>query len=219
MAGENDNGGAKGADDDLDARIAKAVESLKVKHGTPDAALMHLLNENHGLRGKNRELTDRVPEGSVVIKDEDAKLLNLYRELGDPKDVRKALAEGSTSKANEARLLKERLDGEAAELHGYKPAVLKTLARDREIVIENEKVNGKDARVAYVMGVDDKGQPTKTPLDKFAEAEWKEFLPSLKATRQAGTPQPSDRNTPLPRPGQGEHDEHLAQRATGRYQI
>lgn len=214
---EDPNVDPSGDDLDIDAKIAKAVENLKVKHGSADAVALDLTRQNFKLREKNRELSSKLPDGSVVIKDEDAKLLNQYRELGDPKDVRKALDAGKTSTAQAQALLREKVHAEAAELNGLKPTVFKTLAKDREIVIEDEKADGKDSRVAYVIGVDAKGQPTKTPLDKFVEKEWQEFLPSLKASRTPGTPPAGSFNTPPPIPGQGQHDERRALMASGRY--
>jgi hypothetical protein len=175
--------GDKGAD------LVKAVEGLISRHGDPTAALRVLMGENYASRDRIRELTARLPAGSSLVLDgDDVKHWNTYKQLGTPGDLKKSLDAGQQFEAEAGGFRKAELVRSAAEVHGFKPSVLGTLARDLDIEIAEAKgKDGKPVRVAVVRGEGD----SKTPLTEYAEAHWADFLPSLRAdpaARPVGTP-------------------------------
>src|SRR6185437_4360141 len=142
----------------------------------------------------------RVPgDDAVVLKGDEAKHWSDYRKLGAPGDLRKAIEEGATHQAEAGTLRKAEVTRSAAELHGFKPIVLGTLAKALEITIgdrldkDGKPVlkDGKPVKAALVKGEGDK----LTALDDYAGEHWKDFLPSLsveppQTTKPRGTPRP-----------------------------
>jgi hypothetical protein len=186
--------------------LVKAVEGLIARHGDSTAALRVLLGENYTAREKIRELTNRLPpEGSRVLQGEDAKHWETYRQLGNPGDLRKALEAGKQYEAEVGAFRKAELVRAAAEVTGFKPSVLALAARDLEIEIQDQKdKGGKAIRVAVVKGL---GEAAKDiPLTEYAEANWKDLLPSLRIAeeRSIGTPRAGGMPPrPVPSPAQG----------------
>lgn len=187
--GGDDKGGAKATD------LSKAAEGLVAKHGDPTAALLVLLGENYSLRDKNRDLGAKVPgEGTIVLTGDDAKHWGTYRQLGEPGEIRKAIDEGKQHAAEVGTFRKAEVIRSAAEIHGFKPGVLGTLAKDMEITIgerhdkDGKPVlkDGKPVRAALVKSEGDR----LVPLDEHAARQWGDFLPSLKVAteRSNGTP-------------------------------
>lgn len=178
--------------------LVKAIEGLIARNGGADGALRVLLAENHDHREKIRQLTEsQPPAGAVVLKGDDAKAWEAYVSLGKPGDLRKALDDGKLVAAEATTLRKAEVVREAAELSGFKPGVLKTLAKDIEITfVEVKGQDGKAVREAHVKGVDD----ATTPLKAFAETEWKEFLPALKAEAKGFAPGTPPRRNGVPVP-------------------
>lgn len=194
-----------------------AADGLVAKHGDPTAALLVLMGENYSLRDKNRELSGKVPAAdAVILAGDDAKDWSHYRAMGKPADVRRSLSERDQFKTEADGFKKETLHRKAADIYGYSPAVLATLAEHSEITIGHlqdakgvpigidGKVLPKDAApvpAAFVKGDGD----TLVRLDEHANSAWKAFLPALlpaaSQDRTKSTPRPpSNRTIPA---GQG----------------
>ncbi len=192
---------AKGPD------LSKAAEGLVAKHGVATAALLVLLGENYTLRDKVREASTKLPaEGSVVLAGDDARHWGSYRQLGAPGDLKKALDEGKQQAAEAGSFRKAETVRSAAELHGFKPGVLGTLAKDLEITIGDRTdkdgkpvlKDGQPVKAAFVKGEGEK----LVALDDHAKAAWGDFLPSLRTaeTTPRGTPRAEGNRTAPPTP-------------------
>lgn len=197
--------------------LAKAIEGLLAKHGDPNAALRVLLNENHTYRDTVRELKSKLPaDGAVVLTGDDAQAWGEYRTLGKAAEVKKALDDGKAVASELSGLKRNEEVRTVAEIAGFKPSVLKTLAGDLAFEVKEEKgKDGKAVRVVHVKGADDKS----VPLTEYAEKHWADFMPSLKGgtvapVRPLGTPAPRP-GAPAPTPaptGQGERTAPLRRR-------
>lgn len=174
---------------------SKAPDSSKAatmiaKYGSAEGAVLTLMGENYKAREELRDLKARLPkDGSVVLEGDDARHWSTYRQFGTPGDLKKALDAGKQHEAEAAGFRKAETVRSAAEVLGFKPGVLATLARDLEIEIgEDRGKDGKPVRTAVVKGDGE----SRTPLAEYAEAHWADFLPSLRAeaekARPVGTP-------------------------------
>lgn len=182
--------------------FAKMIEGLLNKHGDPNAALRVLLNENHDLRDRVRDLKGKVPdEKAVVLTGDDAARWTAYSALGDPKDLKKALKGAEDATAEADRLRKADTYRTAAELHGLKPSVLVREAQHDgldiifEDVKEGKEKDAKVVRTAFVKGDAD----SQTPLLTYAETHWPDLMPALKAGGEQANGQPRKPNGTPPR--------------------
>lgn len=179
--------------------LTKAVEALLKQHGDAAGAVRALLSERDAQAARARELETRLPAaGSVVLAGDDAAAWNDYRQLGKAADLRTGLTERDQYKAEADGYRKAESIRSAAELTGFKPSVLAKLAADLALVVVDETgKDGKPAKVAHVRGEGDQS----TPLTAYAEREWADFLPSLRAEagRTPAGPAPRSGTTP-PRP-------------------
>lgn len=101
------------------------------------------------------------------ITDKDLELFNKYKELGSPEDISTSLGEHQTMVRNKAI-------AEVSEIAGFKPSVLEKLGKDVEFFVKD-----KEAFVKH------EGKDVK--LVDYANDNWKEFLPSLKAESETRT--------------------------------
>lgn len=202
--GEGDGGKATGSvpppapqESDKGPDMARVVENLAREHGGLTQALMHLWGENFKGREKNREKDSALAEREARLGqlEGDLKKLSPYRELGELAELRKALEEREQYRAEAEGFRKAEVIRSAAEVSGFRPGVLGTLAKDLAIeIIDDEKdgkpvlKDGKPVRVAIVRDEGDKA----IKLADYAATHWGDFLPSLKAEsvpRPLGTPQ------------------------------
>lgn len=180
--------------------IAKAIEGLMSKHGQDAMTVMRSLqDENYKLREKNRTLkTDldganaKAPaEGSVVLSKADAERWKAYQELGKHEELKAALSERDTLKAEVATVKRDELLRSVAETEGWNPAVLKRLAGDMGFeIVETKDDKGETHKGALIL-VKNGENVEKKSASEYAAAEWKDFLPSLKVGEgQQQQPQP-----------------------------
>lgn len=196
------SGGGGGGETEAEKERRNLDNLLAKKNGDGVALAAQLLGENNNLREDKRklkvtlsELQGKVPgEGMVLLSADDASAWNAYRELGTPAELKAAVTERDTFKAD-----KDRLEGEnatvrrdsllrdvAADTHS-KFAVLKD--RDErtpglEYLKKTVKVDGKDVDQWFVKFKDGDGEnaPVKElAYDDFAAEKWSDFLPALKA--------------------------------------
>jgi hypothetical protein len=172
-----DSGGGSGSGGDPNEGFKRLLD----KHNNDALQIARqLYDDNYREREQNRQLKQQLADlqgkvpsnGSVVLSADDAKALEAYRALGGVDDLK-------TSITNLATMRKNELLREAAEAHKFKPQVLQRLAADLDITVK-ETGDGKDRRkVAYVKDGD-----KELSLDKYAEREWSDFMPSLSAGEQ-----------------------------------
>lgn len=168
--------------------LAQQAANLIQRHGSPDAALILLMQENFQLRDARRDLERRLPaDGAVVLAGDDVKRWQTYQGLGAPDTIQTALAERDAAKGELTTLQRSKAIADAAQASGYKSSVLERLpkADTLQFTIKDENENGQTVRRAYVKDGD-----TEELLTTYAEREWKDFLPALaleSAPRPAGT--------------------------------
>lgn len=181
--------GDGGGLDEVPENPAEKLKGLLEKSNGDAAALAtKLFDENYKLRAKRREertkyestLKDyesKIPkEGVKLLTDDDAKLIESYRQLGDPDSLKQLKEQYEELSSWKTQVERDSLVSKAAGLHGFKPSVLKTIANGLEIEIR-EVGSGSAAREqAYVKDGDKESR-----LDQYVEKHFKDFLPSLKA--------------------------------------
>lgn len=186
-------------------------EGFKValkKHGDDMAGLARkAFDDAEGLRRENAELRGKLPvEGAVVLHGEPLTAYQELLKLGTPSEIRSLVEQGSEALTEANNFRREKLLAEAAEPYGFVPKVLAKLAgADLAIEIKDGPQRmGRTTKVAEVVTTtkDDKGADVikRTPLDKYAQDTWPEFLPSLrgqKATLPGGSP-PDQGGMPRP---------------------
>lgn len=139
----------------------------------------------------NQELTTLraktfLTSGQVAVKKEDADALAAFRAIDpDPAKVAESVKKKGELEVEVAEISRAARFEKAAKLTGYKGSVLTKLAKSENFDVEErtvtEEVDGerveRKAAYARVIG-DDKAE--WLPLDKFAEKNLSEFLPSLR---------------------------------------
>ena len=95
------------------------------------------------------------------ISEQDLELFETYKSMGDPQTITEVLQERDKMKRTNAVTF-------AADLLGYKANVLERLAKDNDIIVQDNKAYIKDGEEEF-------------ELSKYAEEKWGDFLPSLKA--------------------------------------
>lgn len=217
---EDDDGKGSGGEDGGKARASELRAQLGAT--VDEQALTRLLekyadalNDNYRLRGERRTLKQqladaqgKVPaDGARVLSAEEATAYDAYAALGKPDEVKRTLEASATATTELAKLKRAETIRSAADVVGYKPAVLAQLAGDLEI----QTKDGKDGKPAAVVVVDQK----ETPLADYAKAHWEDFLPSL-APKAALTGAP-DINAGARGSGNGTITDTERQRASERY--
>lgn len=112
------------------------------------------------------------------ITQEEFELFQNYKKIGTLEEIGGTLA-------GFQQIARSHTINEAARISGFKPQVLERLSHGLDISVKNDK--------AFVKAKDG----TETSLSEFADNEWKDFIPSLKAETQqqhqtvAFVPQPA----------------------------
>lgn len=212
IEGGDGTGGGKAAADEA----TKVYKDLLAKHSNDAGTVAVLLaNQTYELREKNRELRGKVPpDGAVVITGDEAAAWVAYLKLGKPADLAAAIAERNQFKADLDANRKAELVRDAAEIAGFKATVLTTLVKAEGCELTIGKPDAKGARSVTVKDGD-----KDVPLADYAESQWKDHLPALRAdtARPPGTP---GRDMPPAIPGRGDAVEDRARSevlARGRY--
>lgn len=186
-----ENGGAGQGSDPAQA----FQRQLAKMNGDALTFATQLFDENYRLREQRRTLTAEVDElkkkipgeGSVVVTAADAQMLESYKSYGTPDEV-KARSEGFASFEEENKALKLRDSlREVADIGIGGSKLRFSVLEDRvkaagglQFVIKEE---GRDKRkVAYVKDGD-----KELPLEQYAQKNWADYLPSLKAEQARRT--------------------------------
>lgn len=193
---ENDNGSA---DDAAAERIAKAVESLIGKNGgnAQDAAFK-LVQETHDLRAQKREIRKELDalkaqmKDAVILKGDDAKRWQAFEKLGlKPDEIAPAIERGKAAETENSELKARDADRAVAESMGWKAGVWTDQRKLRNLAVEMRDVtveeNGQQVtkKVPHVRTAGDEKAPWE-PLEKYAEAQLGDYLPSLTADTNGG---------------------------------
>jgi hypothetical protein len=140
------------------------------------------------LREKAAEMEAAKPAaGTVVLTADDAKRWDAMKKLeGEPKEIAAALERGKAAEAENAEFKQREHDRTTAEAMGWKASVwsdqrqLRNLSvelRDATVEEDGQKVTKK---VPHVRKAGDE-KAEWTPLEKYAETELADYLPSLKS--------------------------------------
>lgn len=185
----------------LPEAVIKSFERLLERHDNDSTNVgLLLFAENKELRDQNRALQGKVPkEGSVVLSTEEATAWNAYQALGSPADLQKTVDDHATLQGSVAQMQRESLLNSIAEQVGFKPKVLAQLdrmakAQGKDLAFSTRETTNQDGKaipVAYV-----KDGTLEKPLTDYAESEWADFLPSLRAAAPSGNGAPA---LPAPR--------------------
>lgn len=166
---------------------------LTKMNGDAMALATQLFDENFRLREQKRtlvteadELKKKLPaDGSVVLSADKAKDYEAYQSLGKADELKTRLDAHTTLETEVASLKKKEVLRSVAELHGFKVSVLE----DRDTAaggLEYVKKQDAQKREVYYVKEGDK----ETPVNEFAETNWADYMPSLKA-EQAPPLQPT----------------------------
>jgi hypothetical protein len=154
-------------------------DQLKARENDAAGFARDLHREVTELRDKLVQAEGRVPAGHVVLSAKDAQTLETYRKLGKAEELAHAIEAGKAASERVSRMERAEELRTVAEVSGFNPKVLSTLAGDLRFEIRDEKAGIKDVKVAYVVPKEgEEGQPVK--LADYASKAWAEFMPSLK---------------------------------------
>lgn len=150
-----------------------------------------LREKNRDLRRENETLKQAVPEGALVLSGEQAEQWQAFSQLNLPvPEIRAQLTAGQSAITERDVLVRAATLEEAAKLAGFKPGVLRLLAKDLAIEVrEDETTTGNDQtgkqRRAYVVSRDEgsdnrgNGSETLTDLREYFRAQGEDVLSSL----------------------------------------
>lgn len=190
------------ADEPVDkADPTQAFQSRLTKlNGDAMLFATQLYDENFRLREDKRLLSEqltatksKVPaDDAVVLKPAEVQEYEAYKAIGKPTEIQARLDAHATLETQVAELKQKDVLREVADVHGYKLSVL--LDRDKadgglEISFKEDKGN----KVAHVKDGD-----KETPITEYAEANWADYMPSLKV-EQAPPPRASNGFDPKPK--------------------
>jgi hypothetical protein len=145
------------------------------------------------LEDENEELRESsIGDGFVAISKADADLLDEYRALGKPADLKAATEKVTQLQDDIARRDRDANRTEVARTAGYVPEVLRKAAADSvqfvPTKIKDEK-SGKEFDSFNVVDTGPDGKPRTRTLDQWEEdPDVKPLLPALKASRDSQTP-------------------------------
>ena len=150
--------------------LAGQIANLIARQGSPDAALMLLMQENYQYRDQNRQLRERVPDGAVVLSGDDAQRWRGYQALGQLDELRTCLTEREQAQTELATLRSQATMRTVAEAMQWKPSVLERLAGNVTFITKTE---GEQTTITVKDG------DGETPLQAYADTHWGEFMPAL----------------------------------------
>ena len=114
-------------------------------------------------------------EGSVVLSKADAEKWASYSALGKPDDLKAAMTERDSIRADLSGRDRRDSNRTAADAAGYRPGVLeKLLPADAVTSVRDVQVDGKAVRTAFVTIAG-----AERPLSEWASTEHADFMPSL----------------------------------------
>lgn len=149
----------------IEQRLEEAFSNLSNKRGSPDAAGVLLLQENKAYRDEIAALKAEMEKlREQAITPDQQQRLDAYQQLGDPGEIQKQRQEIE-------KLQRRELYRQAADVHGYKAAVLGHLLDGVDVAIKDSD----DGKAAVVVEGD-----KEIPLPDYVQSQWADFVPALK---------------------------------------
>lgn len=193
-------GGGGAATERPEKPVGEVVRSLIGRHGSAETALGVLAGENRDYRKRHRkdeatiaELRGKLPkEGGVVLTPEQAKDWTAYQALGKPDDISKTVAKVTELETQVAEGNRRELLRTAGAAVGYKSTVLEDRVKADNLHVEMREVeveDGKGGKVKKSLPHVRKADKADAPLElmtAYAESNWGDYLPSLKAEAAPG---------------------------------
>jgi hypothetical protein len=201
---ENDSSGGGDSSDigGLSESALKAYNKrLEKLDGNSQAMAMMLFSENYQLREKNRLLEGRVsPEGTVMLKGEEAAAWKEYQALGAPAEVKQGLDERTKFQGELSDLRRESVLRKVAEVSQFKYSILadrdkSARADQKELIYEfrDIDVDGVKTPTAFIKDGD-----KVTPAADYAKENWSDYMSVLQVTQgsdsQNGNAQTTSQN-------------------------
>lgn len=180
---DESNGGGSGGGIKPSDLLDQYKDTVKMAEKLAD-----VLNDNHALRGKKRELEQQVrdldaktpKEGAIVLQGDDAARWQAYQQYGTPDEI-KAKLDGLATAESELATQRRALAIQNAADAGYDKARFAALLPDDALpVVKDEQKDGKTIKRVYVKQGD-----TETPIEEHER--FKPFLDTLGTTQQSGT--------------------------------
>ena len=155
------------------ARAAAFDAELKQNKGDALRMAEKQFDRVYALRQRAQAAEAKIPkEGDVIVSSAEATALKAYREMGTAKELQE--------KGNRLVQLEQyQMVSEAASVAGMNPKVLSKLLPG-EAKLEIGEATDEDGQAKRVVSVLVEGKD-KIRLAKYAEANWSDFLPALKA--------------------------------------
>jgi hypothetical protein len=218
-------GGAEGVVPPSAPDPAEGFRKLLEKHKDDGLRLAETLyGENFKLRERLRKAEDRVPgDTDVVLKGDDAKRWQVYRDLGEPGDIKKSLKAAESDAEDLGKLRRAESYRAAATVAGYKAEAFAPLAEAERLAVLVKDVEGKDKKVVRAAFVKGEGDQL-TPLRDYVDSRWTAFLPALGGPeaepfpKPNGTPPRRSLTAPPPPPGDAVDPIEAETRRYGHYQ-
>lgn len=192
------------------------VTHIIARHGTPEAAIGALGDENVGYRDRHKkdfDLIERlqnrikeqpeIPEGGRIIDEAEAKEFDELKKFGTSVEVKKKIDDGMAAalKATE----REAQDGIAAvaKVAGLNAKALTELAKKYDLVltVEEKKVDGELKKIAMVTP---KGENKAVELESYVDDKLKLWKPALEASEEGNDDEGTETFTPTIKQGQGQ---------------
>jgi hypothetical protein len=193
--GEGNDGNDSGSDTGLPPTAEQSFQRLLDRFGgDAKAAAAHLFDDNWRsrtanrlLRNENSNLKKSMPgNGAIVLKGDEAKTYNAYKQLGPIDKLQTALQERDTLQSEVATRRKDDTLREVAEAGKVKFSVLKHVGGDLTYEIVDETTDGKTEKRVFVRTTNEKNEVSKTPLMEYAQSKWPDFMPALTAEVTSG---------------------------------
>lgn len=190
------------------------VTHIIARHGTAEAAIGALGDENVGYRerhSKDMELIDRlqnrikdqpeIPEGGLVLDEAEAKEFTELKKFGTSVEVKKKIEDGVAAALKVTE--REAVDGIAAvaAVLGWNDKALTELAKKYDLVlsIEEKKFDGELKKIAMVTP---KGENKAIELESYVDTKLSFFKPALEAS--AADDEGDEAVIPIVKQGQGQ---------------
>lgn len=135
----------------------------------------------------------------VVIEPADQQLLETYKQLGTPDDIKTKIASGETAAQEALSYKRNETLRSAADVSGYNFDVLKDRVGTQEVLVREVEQDGQKIPQAFIKGENNQ----EIPLVKFAEDNWSVYLPALVADAGENGRQYQPREVQQQFPGQG----------------
>jgi hypothetical protein len=184
MWDESNSGGSGGGNIKPSDLLDQYKDTVKMAEKLAD-----VLNDNHTLRSKKRELESQVrdleaktpKEGAVVLSGDDASRWQAYQQYGTPDEIKARLDSLATAESELTKQHRALAIQAAVESGGYvKDRFAALLPDDALPVVKEEQKDGKPIKRVFIS----QGEK-ETPIEEHDR--FKPFLDTLTTTQQSGT--------------------------------